>query len=323
MANVSLTTHAPPAARLRDRGGVFSIVATVDDGLYSVERVLVTIALLVMSIASALNILFQFLIRLRSSWLAIQAGDAAYTSLWPAAVVLIAAFAMGTAIARATPGLKAAPQLAPAFGALFTLGSVALASLMLAAPSSLVCALLTAIIGVITIVGQLDTPRPIDTPPWSTGRILRVALAVLVTVFGVWFAAQVPEGYSWAQKISLVLLLWVSFIGASMATHDGRHLTVDAVRKAVPAHLLPWYNAASYLVAAVFTIGFAYLSFIYFERRLDETANPGEIPDWIKVAAIPFSLALVSIRFLGQSIASVLTGILIPRSATPSPAKEA
>lgn len=323
MANVSLTNPEPQAARLRDRGGVFAFVATFDDGIYAVERVLVTVALLVMSIASSLNILFQFLIRIRSSWLAIQAGDAGYTSLWPALVVLVAVFAMGTAIARATPGLKEAPQLAPVFGAIFTLGALGLSTLMLAAPSSVVCALLTAVIGAVTIVGQLDSPRTAGTPAWSNARIARIVVATAATVFGVWFAAQVPEGYSWAQKISLVLLLWVSFIGASMATHDGRHLTVDAIRKAVPARLLPFFNAASFLVAAIFTFGFAYLSFVYFERRLDETANPGEIPDWIKVAAIPFSLALVSVRFFGQSIASALTGIMLPVTGTITSTKEA
>jgi len=40
----------------------------------------------------------------------------------------------------------------------------------------------------------------------------------------------------------------VAFLGASMATHEKRHLTVDAVRKAVPAKHERWYNAVSYLV---------------------------------------------------------------------------
>jgi TRAP-type C4-dicarboxylate transport system permease small subunit len=121
----------------------------------------------------------------------------------------------------------------------------------------------------------------------------------------------VPEGgtWTWTQKLALFLLLWTAFIGASMATHDGRHLTIDAVRKSVGPKIRPYYNAVSHAVAAMFTAAFMLLAYWYLQDRLAETAAPGEIPDWLKVLAIPVSLGIVTLRFAGRSVAALLAGI--------------
>ena len=74
---------------------------------------------------------------------------------------------------------------------------------------------------------------------WASGRPREkmeraiagsVAYAVLAVLCVVIEAA--PNGFGWSQTLAMVLLLWVSLLGSSMATREGRHIAVDAVKKA-------------------------------------------------------------------------------------------
>lgn len=113
-----------------------------------------------------------------------------------------------------------------------------------------------------------------------------------------YFSTTVQERFSsWTHSYALFLLLWCAFIGASMATSRGKHLRIDAARKAVPRPALPMYNALSFVVAAAFTGALCVLSTMYFFRRLGGQGTEGEIPDWLKVLAIPVALLLVTLRF--------------------------
>ena len=117
-------------------------------------------------------------------------------------------------------------------------------------------------------------------------------------------APRHPRGVHWAQRLALFLLLWVAFIGASMATHDGAHLKIDAARKACP-HASRGLRGGERvrrrrLHARVFTSGP-----LLPDHRRDGGAR--EIPDWLKVLAARRA-TLVSARFLLRGVASLLVG---------------
>lgn len=167
---------------------------------------------------------------------------------------------------------------------------------------------------------------------------LLVATLIAFVLFG-----ELPTGYSWAQSYSLILLLWVGFLGASMAARQRRHLRVDLARKLMSADKLPLFNAISYTVAAGFSAVVCYLGYIYifgpdstyirpiwdapgwlpeamqqtlttdfplpddasvWRRAIQvffSSGEPGEIPDWLKVLAIPVSFFLITVRFIGHA----------------------
>ena len=129
--------------------------------------------------------------------------------------------------------------------------------------------------------------------------------AVLVLAVGAFagFSTTVGERFSsWTHSYAMFLLLWTCFIGASMATSKAKHLRIDAARKAVPREYMGRYNAVSFLFAALFTGAFCYLSATYFVNRLGGQTTEGEIPDWLKVLAIPVALGIVTLRFLFRSL---------------------
>lgn len=305
----STQTERTPLDILRQRSPVFAAIGGVDDAIYRAERSLVTSAMLVMSGVVCLNILDQFLTAQRVAMRAVSAGDATVASLWPMLAALIVTVGLAKAGWAASDMGKDNPGFSWIMAGVTSLSVACLCALVLFAPSHLVVALLVLTFGVWTAQAQLDRPLPLDHPAPARVAWRRAALALAFALAGAVLAFRViPEGYTWAQRLALFLLLWVAFIGASMATHDGSHLTIDAARKAMPQRFLGVYEAASAFVAAAFTLAFLYLSVRYFQDRLVENTAPGEIPDWLKVLSLPVALSLVSGRFLLRGVASLLAG---------------
>lgn len=308
---------------LREKFPAVRALAGLDTVIYRVEKLAVTAALLVMSGTMCLYILYQFASSQRAVLLGVSGGTRELTALWPTFVGVIATAAIGRSVVKASPALGSLPGVAPAAGIVAALATVVLAWTTVALPSWLVCTATTLAVCIFFVIPTvLDMPVPVAWSPEQVQRSSRMRLvgAVIGTGLMVYLASLVPDGYSWAQKLALFLLLWAAFIGASMATHEKRHLTIDAARKIVPESLKPWFNGTSSLVAALLSGAFCYLAVLYWQNRLGQETNPGEIPDWIKVLAIPVSLALVTIRFGAQGIGSILEGLVSssPVAGVPS-----
>lgn len=296
---------------LRRRIPAIRWLGAVDDAVYAFERAIVTGALLIMSGVVCLNILDQFLNNQQSVLRGLQDGSASVTQLWPVLALGGAGIAVARAAWASAPSLRGNRPLVTGFTLLTLVAFGGLCTAMVTLSSAVVTAGLAIVSGLVVAMTELDRPIPAE----SNGFSVRIRVAVvLVGAVGLAVMAQrvVPDGqtWTWTQKLALFLLLWTAFIGASMAAHQGRHLTIDAVRKSIPKKFAPYYNAVSHAVAAVFSAAFMLLAFWYFQDRLAETAAPGEIPDWLKVAAIPVSLAIVALRFGARSIAGLMVGVM-------------
>jgi len=134
------------------------------------------------------------------------------------------------------------------------------------------------------------------------------------TGLALWAATQVPTGYSWADNFALFLLLWIGFLGASMAAKQNRHLRVDAARKLWPKAHFHRINGVSDLVAASFCGLLTYIGTIYLFNedygRWWAADVPGQIPDWIKVAAIPLAFLLMTLRMGSRGLVRLIWGPL-------------
>ncbi len=295
---------------LRRRSSVIRWIGAVDDTVYAFERAIVTGALLIMSGVVCLNILDQFLNNQQAVFNALRDGTGSAAAVWPLIVLGAAGIAVARAAWASAPSFRGNAPLINAFTLLTLVGAGLLCVAMVKLSSSVVTAGLAVACGLVVAMTELD--RPISAESSGISVKIRVAVVVVLTVLAsVMSLRVVPEGgtWTWTQKLALFLLLWTAFIGASMATHQGRHLMIDAVRKSIPTKFAPYYNAVSHGVAAAFSAAFMLLAYWYLQDRLAETAAPGEIPDWLKVLAIPVSLAIVSLRFAGSSIGNLLAGI--------------
>lgn len=119
-----------------------------------------------------------------------------------------------------------------------------------------------------------------------------------------------PDGYSWSKELSLIMLLWVGFLGASVCAHEGKHIQVGALKRVVPASMARWTEALGYVATAAFCAFMALLGWEYasealqLEGRFEQT----NIPDWVATIAVPAAFAMTMIRYIGAAISAVLGG---------------
>lgn len=224
---------------------------------------------------------------------------------------LLLLFAFVASWKAAQVALKESPDsnIRPALvGVLGTLGAFMFGVLLMKVESNIVCALCAIAAGAV-LVQQILSSRPAK-PDQGTGAKTLMKLGAVAILVGILiYMTRGFNGYSWSGPLSLTLLMWMAFIGASMATYQRRHLAIDAIRKVIPPSKTHFFNTIGYLLTAVATAAFFYLSWLYFQQRIGDVAEPGKIPDWVTLLSIPVALAMVTIRFVSYAIGELILGM--------------
>jgi TRAP-type C4-dicarboxylate transport system permease small subunit len=131
------------------------------------------------------------------------------------------------------------------------------------------------------------------------------------------FVWVLPNGLVWSQTLGLVLMLWVGLLGASLAAHDHRHLSLDLGSKLWPKKALPTVQAVGNVVTAGFCFVFAFLAVRSIGDHLkDYTDTDGAggifvalpIPKFAAFAVIPVAFVIMAVRFLLQARDGILKG---------------
>jgi TRAP-type C4-dicarboxylate transport system permease small subunit len=148
---------------------------------------------------------------------------------------------------------------------------------------------------------------------WTRTLLLAAAgtAALAGIVYGfVWLR---PSGVIWSQTLALVLMLWVAFLGAGVATHEHKHPKVDAAEHLFHGDAKRWVAAASHAVAAVGTGALCVLAlgFCRYQYAIwDETGGAGgdfegmPIPKFLAFSVLPLELGVMALRFFGNAIAA-------------------
>lgn len=136
------------------------------------------------------------------------------------------------------------------------------------------------------------------------------AFVVTTVLFAIVARDYFPDGYSWSKELSLIMLLWVGFLGASVCAHEGKHIQMGALKRIVPPSYSRWTDALGYLATAAFCAFMALLGYIYakealtLEGRFEQT----NIPDWVATIAVPAAFAMTALRYVGATVSSFLGG---------------
>ncbi len=105
-------------------------------------------------------------------------------------------------------------------------------------------------------------------------------------------------GLDWGDSLLRNLVLWIGFIGATLATKEGKHINIDVISRWLPpigknvvtlvTHLF------SFLVCCALT--YATLKFIRNEIQMGQKIFLN-IPVWIPEMILPITFGLMSLRF--------------------------
>ena len=169
------------------------------------------------------------------------------------------------------------------------------------------------------------------------GWALRAGASVAFGAVLIWVSASyVPEGYTWSKKVSLLLLLWVGLLSASICVYAGKHIRMGAAQQLLPVKARRWINGTGFLATAVFCALMTFLGFMYIvapkaseDEFMTELMVLGgtryvygfegmigrggllegtDIPDWLGILAAPVGFGIATFRFVGGAVSAFLGG---------------
>ncbi|OQY52256.1 MAG: C4-dicarboxylate ABC transporter permease [Desulfobacteraceae bacterium 4572_88] len=140
--------------------------------------------------------------------------------------------------------------------------------------------------------------------------ILGFTMAIVVAV-QVFFRYALNHSLFWSEELARYLLVWLTFLGASVAYHRKVHPGVDILYARMPALLRRLSSIAVHLVSmGLFGVMVFYgCQFAYFVRLQISPAL--YLPKWIVFSIIPVSgliLMFHGLNFLSYEIRQIRSG---------------
>lgn len=147
-------------------------------------------------------------------------------------------------------------------------------------------------------------------PPLGKNTVQAVIASVVLGAVVAAFTTFVPQGLVWSPYFGLCSLLWIGLIGASMATYNNQHLTLEMGEKLWPAKMLPHVRTVNGLIVAAFAGFIAILGAMsVLDHFQDWRSAPGaalvpsiDWPKWIVFIVIPYSFGMISLRYLARAL---------------------
>jgi TRAP-type C4-dicarboxylate transport system permease small subunit len=136
--------------------------------------------------------------------------------------------------------------------------------------------------------------------------VLSLSTMVLLSFGQVVLRNLFNTGVLWADPLVRQMVLWSGFLGAALATHGDRHITIDALTKYISPRLRTIMKVITGSAAAVITWYLADAAWIFL---LDERAAGGElflgIPSWGGLLIIPVGYWLMMVHFAANAITGI------------------
>ncbi len=115
------------------------------------------------------------------------------------------------------------------------------------------------------------------------------------------------QGLPWIDLLLRQLVLWLAFLGASLATRTDKHLSIDFLKYLLPVH---WNKRVAVLplIASAFISAFlSYYAWVFVQYEKEGgSILYGNIPIWIFQIVLPFAFAMISIRFFVKAMNALL-----------------
>jgi TRAP-type C4-dicarboxylate transport system permease small subunit len=138
----------------------------------------------------------------------------------------------------------------------------------------------------------------------TLGRLEKFTLAVMLSVMILLAFIQIilrnvfSSGIAWGDPLVRYLVLWVGFTGASLATREGKHITIEVFSRWLSERGNRYLQAISTLISALVCtlLVFAGWTFVLNEAKMGGTTSL-QIPIWIPQIIIPVAFAVMALRF--------------------------
>ena len=135
-------------------------------------------------------------------------------------------------------------------------------------------------------------------------RLEQILIAALLTIMILLAFSQIvlrnffDTGIAWGDALVRYLVVWVGFVGAAIATQEGKHITIDVLSRWITGAAESTIQAISHFSSAAICglLTWAGIKFIGFEAQMGGTAF-FNLPAWVPELIIPISFGLMTLRY--------------------------
>lgn len=126
--------------------------------------------------------------------------------------------------------------------------------------------------------------------------------AILLEVVGVFFRDVLQRPFAWSEEFLTFLLVWMVFIGCSIAVRRGEHVYVDVLVKRFPPHIGTVVAGFTSIAFALFIalLGWTGLQTVLLQIRSGELSPVMEMPMWLISLAVPVGCFLMLLSLIAR-----------------------
>lgn len=140
--------------------------------------------------------------------------------------------------------------------------------------------------------------------------VLLSSLLILIAFFQIVLRNLFGTGLAWGDPLVRNLVLWVGFIGAALATREGKHINLEVISRWVPPRGKVFIGILtslfSSLVCALLT--YASLKFVRNEAQMGDLTFL-RLPSWIPELILPIVFGLMALRFGFHALKNLSTAL--------------
>jgi TRAP-type C4-dicarboxylate transport system permease small subunit len=126
-------------------------------------------------------------------------------------------------------------------------------------------------------------------------------LMVLLGLLQILYRNILSIGLYWIDPLMRHMVLWIALLGASAATREDRHISIDLLSGRLGSRSRTVIQACIYCISAAICLTFVLpaMRFVESEYEIGKTLALG-IPTWISQSIIPVMLTVMGLRFLSK-----------------------
>lgn len=126
-----------------------------------------------------------------------------------------------------------------------------------------------------------------------------VSVLVIFSFFQVFLRNFFDSGILWGDVFLRHMVLWVGFVGASLATREGKHINIDILTRVTPQRFLPAIRVVVNLVTAAICLVLANAARAFLNLEIENnTILFNNVPAWYFQVIIPAGFTVIALRFL-------------------------
>ena len=133
--------------------------------------------------------------------------------------------------------------------------------------------------------------------------VILLSSMILIAFLQIVLRNFLSTGLDWGDSLVRNLVLWIGFIGATLATREGKHINIDAVSRSLPPLGRAMVEVCIHLFSCFICSLLTYASFKFVKNEAEMgAATLINVPAWILEAILPLTFGLMAFRFALRAI---------------------